>query len=270
MGDNINGPSLIRVPDWVTDRLGLYYLYFSHHDGRYIRMAYADDLSGPWQTYEPGVLSLRDSHYSGHIASPDVHIDSDSGQIRMYFHGSEMPSGKGGEQTTRVAISNDGLNFRAQPETLGNPYFRVFRWSGRTFALSMPGVFYRSFDGLTGFERGPALFSKNMRHSAVTVDGDTLRVFYSNVGDVPERILMSTIDLSSDWMNWRETKPIVVIEPETEWEGAGVKMEGSVRGMVAEKACQLRDPAIFIENSVTYLLYSVAGERGIGIAKLID
>ena len=29
MGSNIQGPSLIRVPDWVEDPLGQYYLYFA-------------------------------------------------------------------------------------------------------------------------------------------------------------------------------------------------------------------------------------------------
>jgi hypothetical protein len=41
---NINWPSLIRVPDWVEDPLGRYYLYFSHHKGNHIRLAYADDF----------------------------------------------------------------------------------------------------------------------------------------------------------------------------------------------------------------------------------
>lgn len=53
-GENINGPSLIRVPPWVEGRLGEYYLYFAHHAGKYIRMAYADDLAGPWTVYGPG------------------------------------------------------------------------------------------------------------------------------------------------------------------------------------------------------------------------
>ena len=44
MGDNINGPSLVQVPDWVPNPLGRYYLYFGHHDGRYIRLAFADEL----------------------------------------------------------------------------------------------------------------------------------------------------------------------------------------------------------------------------------
>ncbi len=48
IGKNIQGPSLIRVPDWIPDALGRYYLYFADHKGSYIRLAYADDLHGPW------------------------------------------------------------------------------------------------------------------------------------------------------------------------------------------------------------------------------
>ena len=32
---NIQGPSLIKVPEWVPGRLGGYYLYFANHKGRY-------------------------------------------------------------------------------------------------------------------------------------------------------------------------------------------------------------------------------------------
>ena len=39
IGVNIQGPSLIRVPDWIEDRLGAYYLYFADHKGSYIRLA---------------------------------------------------------------------------------------------------------------------------------------------------------------------------------------------------------------------------------------
>ena len=75
IGTNINGPSLVRVPDWLPEPLGAYYLYFAHHKGKYIRMAYADDLEGPWTTYGPGVLDLQDSFFanslqSHHVASP--------------------------------------------------------------------------------------------------------------------------------------------------------------------------------------------------------
>ena len=87
LGNNINGPSLIRVPSWVKHRLGKYYLYFAHHRGKYIRMAYADNLKGPWTIYGPGTLSLSESRFIDHIASPDVHVLEDRQEIRMYYHG---------------------------------------------------------------------------------------------------------------------------------------------------------------------------------------
>jgi len=44
MGRNVNGASLIRVPDWLEDPLGTYYLYFAHHQESYLRLGYADAL----------------------------------------------------------------------------------------------------------------------------------------------------------------------------------------------------------------------------------
>ena len=43
-GKNMNGPSAIRIPDWIppanhADPTAVYYLYFAHHSGKYIRMA---------------------------------------------------------------------------------------------------------------------------------------------------------------------------------------------------------------------------------------
>src|SRR5262245_30826955 len=70
-GASINGPSLIRVPDWVETRLGKYYLYFAHHRGQDIRLAYADRLEGPWMVHPQGVLQLADTAAADHVASPD-------------------------------------------------------------------------------------------------------------------------------------------------------------------------------------------------------
>lgn len=268
IGTNINGPSLVRVPEWIEDPLGTYYLYFAHHKGTYIRMAYADDLKGPWSTYGSGVLDLEDSFFadSNHVASPDVHVDDDKRQIRMYYHGVVAK----GVQRSRVALSEDGINFEAREELLGNSYFRVFQHGGYHYALGMPGQFYRSRDGLTGFAEGPMLFTENMRHCAVRLSGDTLSVFYSNAGDCPERILESEINLNPDWMDWRESKPSLVLEPETDYEGADLPLEPSQRGLTEVRVRQLRDPAIYEENGEAYLLYSVAGEAGIAIARLHD
>ena len=59
IGHNIQGPSLIRVPDWVPEPLGSYYLYFADHKGSYIRLAYANDLRGPWKIHPPGNPATR-------------------------------------------------------------------------------------------------------------------------------------------------------------------------------------------------------------------
>jgi len=290
LAENINGPSVIQVPDWVVAPLGRYYLYFSHHQGDYIRMAYADHPTGPFTVHPGGVLPLSASGFpvepptadqlsSGalhtveagkpipfyaHIASPDVIVVPESREIRMYYHGLESD----GRQYTRVAISQDGLHFTAQPELLGQPYFRVFRFDNVWYALAMPGVIYRSANGLTGFELGPALFNPTMRHSALLRKNTTLHVFYTQAGDAPEAILHATIDLSRPWLAWQESSPLELLRAREDWEGGDLPIKASARGAIKKRVNQLRDPAIFQTGGRTYLYYSIAGESGIGVAEL--
>ena len=70
IGANIQGPSMIRVPDWIDDPLGDYYLYFADHKGSYIRLAYADHPTGPWAIYAPGSLHLAQSRFLTKPRSP--------------------------------------------------------------------------------------------------------------------------------------------------------------------------------------------------------
>ena len=85
---SINGPSVIRVPEWIENPLGRYYMYFANHVGDHIRLAYADSPTGPWTVHEPGTLRLDqvDDVFWDHIASPDVHVDDQRQRILMYFH----------------------------------------------------------------------------------------------------------------------------------------------------------------------------------------
>jgi hypothetical protein len=107
-----------------------------------------------------------------------------------------------------------------------------------------------------------------MRHSALELDGTALKVYYSNALACPESILLSTIDLTADWMRWKASEPETILEPATGYEGGQMTLAPSKRGDVMEKVRQVRDPAIFQDGDETYLLYSVAGEQGIAIAKL--
>ena len=282
MGSNIAGPSLIRVPDWIENPLGRYYLYFADHRGVYIRLAYANELTGPWTMYEPGTLQLEQSHFPTscppcvdaelnpngpgaypHIASPDVHVVNERREIVMYVHGRDV-----GPQVTRAAVSTDGLHFEGRQEILGRPYFRAFLHADYVYALAMPGVMYRSRDGLTDFEEGPNLFNPDMRHSALLKRGDRLYVFWTERADAPERVWVANIDLAGDWHTWRHTTPVEVLRPERPWEGGNLPVEPSIGGWINVPVNQLRDPAIFEEDGRVYLLYSVAGERGIALAEV--
>lgn len=282
MGSNIAGPSLIRVPSWVQNPLGRYYLYFADHQGTYIRLAYADALSGPWTMYEPGTLQIEQSHFPtscppcaretqstnaaqpyAHIASPDVHVVEERREIVMYIHGRDV-----GPQVTRAAVSTDGIHFEGRPEVLGRPYFRAFEHDDYVYALAMPGVMYRSRDGLTNFEEGPSLFNPDMRHSALLKRGNLMHIFWTERRATPERILVATIDLRSDWTDWSVTTPVELLRPERAWEGARLPLVASQGGAIDVPVNQLRDPAIYEEDGRVYLLYSVAGERGIGLAEV--
>jgi hypothetical protein len=301
IGGNIQGPSLIRTPEWIDNPLGIYSLYFADHKGGYIRLAHADAVTGPWTVHAPGGLQLADStliteppeatpeqlselealytkHLGAtrasvvlvdattpHIASPDVHIDTEHECVVMYFHG----LARLGVQLTKVATSSDGTAFVGHPEVLGRPYMRAFQHSGMTYTLAMPGVLYRSTDGLTDFEEGPSLFVPEMRHSAVVVRDRMLHVFWTRVGDAPESILHSTIDLDGDWSTWTASAPQIVLQPEHDWEGADAPLEPSERSVAHGHVNQLRDPAVFDDiDGRSYLLYAVAGESGIAIAEI--
>lgn len=276
-GGNINGPSLFRTPAWLPHPLGKYYLYFASHTGKYIRLAYADRLEGPWKIHEPGTLRLEEAPgCKGHIASPEAAVDDERKEIRLYFHG---PEKERRNQKTFLALSRDGLHFKASDEVLGIFYWRVFRWDGWWYAMAKGGFLYRSRSGLTKFEEGPNPFPSSelrgkrerknhgVRHVALLQEGSRLWIYYTNMGDAPERILRCHLELTSDWKAWKTSEPEEVLRPETEWEGARRPVKESKNGAAIGLENALRDPAIFVEDGRVYLLYSVAGESGIAIAE---
>ncbi|MEI9863711.1 MAG: hypothetical protein WDN00_03965 [Limisphaerales bacterium] len=268
-GENINGPSLIRVPAWILHPLGKYYLYFADHQGEYIRMAYADELAGPWTIYAPGVLQRTQTVCLKHIASPDVHVDEAKQEIRMYFHGPV----KNDEQLSFLSHSKDGLQFTAETQPLGPSYFAVFQYGGWFYTVTKidggPGNVYRAKDAATPFQLGPKLIP-NMRHSAALVIGDTLWLLFTKIGDAPESIEVVRIDLTKDWQKWPRvmSAPQLVLKPEKDYEGAELPVVPSIVGGSKQMEHALRDPGIFQENGHIYLIYAVAGERGLAMAEL--
>lgn len=296
-GDDINGPSLIKVPDWVPDKLGKYYLYFAHHKGKYIRLAYANNLSGPWKIYQQGTLQITDcktceeglrnsgksTKHEGaessddevtHVASPDVLIDNIHKELVLYFHCPIDEGKKYKGQYSLRAVSKDGIHFKADSTILGYSYFRVFKWKGEYYSISRAGLLARSKDGIAAFEEGHNPFNKiqnksnYLRHAAVKITGDTLFVFYSRIGDAPERIVVSTIVLKDDWKTWTASAPIDIATPSEVYEGGDLPVAKSEPGLYYGKVRQLRDPFIYEEEGKWYLLYAAAGESSIVIGEL--
>ena len=141
-GSNINGPSVVRIPEWVADKdkahpSAVYYMYFGHHGGKYIRLAWSEKIEGPWTIFNTG--SNDDSRVNGrgvldlgsddeikfnngiriynHIASPDIVIDNENKKFILYFHGPTKSSTEGDKhfdtwyQMSFVSTSKNGLNF---------------------------------------------------------------------------------------------------------------------------------------------------------------
>jgi hypothetical protein len=278
---NLNFPCVIRVPEWVERPLGRYYLYFSAHHGSYIRLAYADQITGPWKIHEPGTLRLEEVERANgadrteqrHVASPDVHVDNERRQFRMYFH-YFLP--KLGHKSS-VAFSTDGLKFDPRPGAIAGPYLRAFPRDHAWLAVDDAGVLLRSPDGIEPFKPLSDAVKQistgnpktaHFRHGGLLPDGgDRLGVFFSRVGDAPERILFTQVRLTDDPSSWRATPPVPVLEPERDWEGARADLVPSTI-MGQTNVRQLRDPFVFREGGKTYLFYAVAGETGIALAEL--
>ena len=77
IGENIQGPSVIRVPDWVQDPLGAYYLYFADHKGTYIR-------EGADAPLEPSVRSTAYGHVN-QLRDPVIFEDAESGRVFLLY-----------------------------------------------------------------------------------------------------------------------------------------------------------------------------------------
>ena len=302
LGDNINGPSIVRVPDWIERPLGRYYMYFGHHMGAFIRLAYADRIEGPWRIHEPGVVPVAGTafyrpqpdppenleNFYTHVASPDVYVDHPNRRLVMWFHGwftegRRWPIGEaaarawaqknGYGQYTQAAESLDGLAFEVRPQITRTSYLRVFPHDGRLYGMARLGLLLRASDTSAAFETGPNPFARTpyagrVRHVALLQRGATMYVFFTAFGDDPERVMMSTIATAGDWTAWRASKAVEILRPEAPYECPSLPGGPSAAGDVKGPVKQLRDPAVFEENGRAFLFYSFCGEQGIAAAEL--
>ncbi len=287
LGDNINGPSLVARPDWAPmrdDLPGRFLLYFAHHKGQHIRLATADRVEGPWTVHRGGVLPLsatplaqtrpdtpqpawarelgEDGLYP-HLASPDVWIDHNARRFRMLFHGLAPH----GEQVSYAAHSTDGLDWAVEGPPIDETYLRRFVHQGHDYALARLGILLRARPD-ADWEIGPKVVPGEVRHLAVLPKGDGLHVVFSRIGDAPERLIHTSLDLAGDWQSWRAGGPETeLLRPELDWEGAGQPNRPSRVGAVGF-AHELRDPGLFEDGDDVWMIYSGGGEHALGLAQI--
>lgn len=284
--DNINGPSLIRNPIWSGNGLGRYLLYFAHHEGGHIRLAHADSLEGPWRLSSPGVLPLQSLPWSAdHVASPDVHVLEEKQEIRLYFHTPTAPMLRAADpeyaekaldvpQKSFVAVSRDGVRFVVHEAPLGPSYFRVWPWRGAWYALPRLGTpLLRSADGFAPFAPVPNPLEgrpefANIRHTAALVEDDDVTLFFTRIGDAPERILYTRIHMREGPEPWLADRPVELLRPEAVYEGADLPVAPSRFGVSPHAEHALRDPCVFKEEGRRYLFYCIQGEGGIAACEL--
>jgi hypothetical protein len=133
--------------------------------------AFRGQYRAPDTTISHGVLS---EITTPHIASPDVHVEVEGRRIVMCFHGLGVS-----HQVSRVATSQNGIDFTVRLEVIGPFYMCILQHEGMAFALTMPGMLKR--------------------------DG-AIWVFRSQVDDAPERILQR-VRLDGDLHSWCDEPP---------------------------------------------------------------
>ena len=198
--------------------------------------------------HEPGVVPVSGTaffrpqpdppenleNFYTHVASPEIYVDDARQRIVLWFHGwytngERWPVGqaearewarqKAYGQFTQSAESSDGLHFDVRPEISRTSYLRVFRFGDLFYGMARLGLLLRAPDPRWSFTAGSnpfrdGLYANRVRHVAVTRKGDTLVVFFTGIGDAPERIMMSTVALRGDWADWRASAPAEVLQPE--------------------------------------------------------
>lgn len=215
-------------------------------------------------------------------------MDHDNRRLILWFHGwftegRRWPIGEaaarnwarqhGYGQYTQAAESADGLTFTVRPAVTRVSYLRVFRHQADIFGMGRAGLLLRAPSMFAAFEPGPNPFrggpyANRVRHVAVLARRNTLATFFTAIGDAPERIMLSTIDMTAPFDEWRASDAVEVLRPQAAYECAGLPVTPSAGGDVKGPVNQLRDPALFEENGRTFLFYSYCGEQGIAAAEI--
>ena len=163
--------------------------------------------------------------------------------------------------------STDGINFVSTNNIIPYPYFSCFNYKKKKYGLAMKmksnQIIYNYNTNNNKFIEFCNLLP-DTRHCFIKEINKKLYAFYSIVGDCPEHICYCEIIYNKNNFIALENKSLIF--PELEYEHGNTLPIKSKYGAEYKKINQLRDPYIYIENDIVYILYTTCGEQGIAIA----
>jgi len=301
---NVNGPMPIMVRDWMKHEAWnsvSTLVFVSSHNKRRTNIQVVgmsrNTSEGPtWKNLNVTLQLNAKQTPCKTLHSPSIFVDDEKQQLLMYIHGhgcqkatANQPAGL---QPTVLFASNDGVswdyvrNNEEEPYLLQDSFYLSVpvysKHDGYFYAMAKTqenkvgsAVLYRS-KSITGpFEKGP-IVARGIRHVDLYLDSNTLYVFFTLIGDMPERVLLGSIDISNSeqWMHWNLLPGPTLLQPEYFYEHGNAKLQPSESGAAKETMRELRDPRFLPDNEKKgdvlsgYLFYTVQGEQGIALARL--
>ena len=192
-----------------------------------------------------------------------MHINNVEKSLEMFFHSLDHD----GKQRSLRATSNNGLTWQVQPKPVSQIYLRIFRYKRKKDALGWGGQILR--ENLLGiFELGPWTFGgQGHRHADVLVNGEKLHVMWTRIGDAPECIFHSTIDLANYWRDWYGTEGKEILRSKFDRKCAHIPTSTSTVGGLTKQEPALRDPHLFEESEEVYMIYAGAEKVVLALQK---
>jgi len=331
---NINGPMPILVRSWMKHASfkGCSVLLFvsSHIDnGSGIQVLGLKKMSQGTMVWKKLDLTLalrsetsQTQAQCKSFHSPSIIVDDMKKQLIMYIHGHQCKNegDKTIKQPTLLFVSQDGVSWDLQsdeapaqklPYLLQHSFYLTVpvysKRDGYYYAMAKTqensvgsACLYRSKSLMGPFEQGP-IMARGMRHVDLYLsspDSMMIYVFFTLIGDMPERIILGSIDVSSgseNWMHWNLLPGPSLLQPEYWYEHGNATAKPSSAGPARTQVRELRDPRFLPDifppdasvNSRTgmntnantnekkkknalsgLLFYSVQGEQGIAMARL--
>jgi len=101
---------------------------------------------------------------------------------------------------------------------------------------------------------------------AIIKYGNEIFVFYTRIGDAPERVYASHLLMENH--SPRLINEVEILRPLYRFEGSECNLEESSSGPSLRFENAVRDPYVFEEDGKYYLFYTIGGESGIAVCEL--